>query len=77
MNQGKGNTVHFASLMDICHLKNSELEPEFQKYRSRTPMWPGGWVTKACPQQCANTLVAELPHAGGEGRIKTSSRGTV
>ena len=24
--------VHFASLMDLCHLKNSELEPQFQKY---------------------------------------------
>ena len=28
-------TVHFASLMDICHLKNSELEPQFQKYIGR------------------------------------------
>ena len=27
--------VHFASLMDICHLKNSELEPKFQKYNGR------------------------------------------
>ena len=26
-----GKTVHFESLMDICHLKNSELEPKFQK----------------------------------------------
>ena len=25
--------VHFATLMDICHLKNSELEPKFQKYK--------------------------------------------
>ena len=24
---------HFASLMDLCHLKNSELEPQFQKYK--------------------------------------------
>ena len=31
----KGHTVHFASLMDICHLKNSELEPQFQKYKGR------------------------------------------
>ena len=30
----KNNTkVHFASLMDLCHLKNSELEPQFQKYK--------------------------------------------
>ena len=24
-------TVHFATLVDICHLKNTELEPKFQK----------------------------------------------
>ena len=29
----EGKTVHFASLMDLCHLKNSELEPTFQKYK--------------------------------------------
>ena len=28
-------TVHFASLMDICHLKNAELEAEHQKYKGR------------------------------------------
>ena len=27
--------VHFATLMDICHLKNAELEPEFQKHKGR------------------------------------------
>ena len=27
--------MHFASLMDLCHLKNSELEPQFQKYKGR------------------------------------------
>ena len=32
----KGLTVHFASLMDICYLKNSELEPQYHKYK--------GWV---------------------------------
>ena len=26
-----GRKVLFASLMDLCHLKNSELEPQFQK----------------------------------------------
>ena len=31
----KGRTVHFASLMDISHLKNSELEPQYQKYKVR------------------------------------------
>ena len=31
----KGRKVHFSSLMDLCHLKNSELEPQYQKYRGR------------------------------------------
>ena len=35
----EGKTVHFASLVDICHLNNSELEPKHQKYKrsSRAP----------------------------------------
>ena len=36
MKQGRpGAKVHFASLMDICHLKNAELEAKHQKYKSR------------------------------------------
>ena len=31
----KGAEVHFASLMDICHLKNAELEAKHQKYKCR------------------------------------------
>ena len=27
--------VHFASLMDICHLKNAELEKKHQEYKDR------------------------------------------
>ena len=30
-----GATVHFASLMDICHLKIAELETKHQKYKGR------------------------------------------
>ena len=30
-----GAKVHFASLMDMCHLKNAELETKHQKYRGR------------------------------------------
>ena len=30
-----GAKVHFASLMDICHLKNAELEAKHQKYKNR------------------------------------------
>ena len=28
--RNKGRKVHFASLMDLCHLKNSELEPSIK-----------------------------------------------
>ena len=31
----KGAKVHFASLMDFCHLKNAELETKYQKYKGR------------------------------------------
>ena len=31
----KGRTFHFASLMDICHLKNAESEAKHQKYKGR------------------------------------------
>ena len=30
-----GATVHFASRMDICHLKNAELEAKHRKYKGR------------------------------------------
>ena len=30
-----GATVHFASFMDMCHLKNAELEAKHQKYKGR------------------------------------------
>ena len=30
-----GAKVHFASLMDICHLKNAALEAKHQKYKGR------------------------------------------
>ena len=33
--RNKGKTGHFASLMDLCHLENSELEPQYQKYKGR------------------------------------------
>ena len=36
MKQGRmGVKVHFASPMDICHLKNAELEAKHQKYKGR------------------------------------------
>ena len=33
--QKEKRKVHFATLMDICHLKNGELEPKHQKYKGR------------------------------------------
>ena len=42
--QKEGRTIHFAELMDICHLKNSELEPKFQKYKGRAVL--GGDIVK-------------------------------
>ena len=36
--------VHFASLMDLCHLKNSELEPRYQKYKGRVVL--RGYIVK-------------------------------
>ena len=33
--RNKGRTVHFSSLIDLCHLKTSELEPQCQKYKGR------------------------------------------
>ena len=33
--RNKGRKVHLASLMDLCHLKNAELEPKFQMYKGR------------------------------------------
>ena len=34
----EGKTVHFALLIDLCHLKNSEFGPQFQKYTGRVAL---------------------------------------
>ena len=36
-----GAKVHFASLMDMCHLKNAELEAKHQKYKGRVVLRGG------------------------------------
>ena len=36
-----GAKVHFASLMDTCHLKNAELEAKHQKYKGRVVLRGG------------------------------------
>ena len=45
------STVHFASLMDICHLKNAELEAKHQKYKGRVVL--RGDVVKDDSGSCA------------------------
>ena len=35
-----GATVHFSSLMDMCHLKNAELKGKHQKYKQRSGCTP-------------------------------------
>ena len=41
--RNEGKTVHFASLMDICHLKNSELESKNRntkvEFHSEATLW--------------------------------------
>ena len=34
----KDRKVHFASLMDLCHLKKSELDRQYQKYKGRVAL---------------------------------------
>ena len=34
--RNKDRNVHFASLMDICHLKNSELNPSIKSIKARS-----------------------------------------
>ena len=33
--RNEATTVHFGSLMDLCHLENSELKPQIQNYKGR------------------------------------------
>ena len=33
--RNKSRKVHFASLVELCQLENSELEPQYQKYKGR------------------------------------------
>ena len=46
-----GATVHFASLMDICHLKDAELEAKHQKYKG--PVVLRGDIVKDDSGSCA------------------------
>ena len=39
--RNEGRKVHFESLMDLRHLKYSEFEPQFQKYKGRVVLREG------------------------------------
>ena len=45
MHRKNDDKVHFASLMDLCHLKNAELDPKFQKYKGRVVLRGDMWKT--------------------------------
>ena len=47
----EGRKVHFASLMDICNLKNAELETKHQKYKGRVLL--RGEIVKDDSGSCA------------------------
>ena len=47
----KGAKVHFALLMDICHLKNAELEVKHQKYKGQVVL--RGDIVKDDSGSCA------------------------
>ena len=49
--QKKGRTVHSATLMDVCHSKNAELVPKFQKYRGQVVLQ--GDIVKDDSGSCA------------------------
>ena len=52
MKQGRrGATIHFASLMNICHLNNTELEAKHQMYKGRVVL--RGDIVKDDSGSCA------------------------
>ena len=55
-----GATVHFASLMDICHLKNAELEAKHQKYKGRVVL--RGDIVKDDSGSYADSVNKDLQH---------------
>ena len=81
--------VRFASLMDICLLKNAELEPKLQKYEGRVVLWGSDTVkddSGACAvfteqgssasQMTAATImddIARLPDCDGQAADAVSA----
>ena len=59
--------VHFGTLMDVCHLKNAELEPTFQKCKGRVV--PRGDIVKN-----DSGLYAVFSEQGSQLRKMTAAR---
>ena len=57
----ESKTVHVASFMDLCHFKNSELEPRHQKYKGRVVL--GGIVKEDSCSYAVQSKV-HLRHRG-------------
>ena len=55
-----GATVHFASLMDMCHLKNAKLEAKHQKYKGRVVL--RGDIVKTIQGLMQYSLNKDLQH---------------
>ena len=72
-----GATVHLASLMDIYHLKNAELEAKHQKYKGRVVLRDdsGSWAvfteqgSSASQMTAAKIMdiISRLPGCDGQG----------
>ena len=62
-----GAKVHFASLMDICHLKNAELEAKHQKYKGRVVLRgdiddPGSYAVFTEQGSSASKMDSSISH---------------
>ena len=84
----KGAKVHFASLMDICLLKNAELEAKHQKYKGRVVL--RGDIVKDDSGSCAvftqqgssasqmtaakvMDIISRLPGCAGQAAVAVSA----
>ena len=74
--RNKGKTVHFASLMDICPLKNSELEPLFQKYKGRVVLqgYCERWFRITCCLHWARIISITNDGCKSNGHYITTTR---
>ena len=82
-----GAKVHFTSLMDICHLKNAELETKHQKYKERLNRLIS-YIHHTCEyrqyclvgntaKQCRLGLFQDSDFAGDIENSKSTSGGTL